>query len=124
MKSFFWGVASVVVVIVTSLVLILVDIDAADVIYSMLAGSIVGLVLSVVAFAKGADAGRAMSLLFFGVVGAVIGWLVSVVLVRVATLSLYSTTALTFDLLVGVFGAASLCFFLLGKWRRADEKIN
>jgi len=35
---------------------------------------------------------------------------------RITTVSLYSITALAFDLIVGIVGAVALCFLLIGRY--------
>jgi hypothetical protein len=99
------------------LVLLLSKANVGDIMYAMLGGAIVGLVAGTFALAKGIRADRAVLLAFAGILGGAAAWLFASVVLRITTVNLYSITALAFDLIVGLIGAVSLCFFLIDRYQ-------
>jgi hypothetical protein len=47
------------------------------------------------------------------------GGLASLILLAVTTMKLYSDTAIAFDLMIGVVGAVSASYFLIGRYTGA-----
>ncbi|POP51498.1 hypothetical protein [Zhongshania marina] len=115
MQSFIWGVASIALMVIVIFVLLMSKIDIGDVVYAMLSGSIVGLLAATYSFSRGGEAHRSVFLIFAGIAASVGGWFFTLLLLKITTVTIYSKTALAFDLIVGLVGAASLCFFLLGR---------
>ena len=116
MLTFIWAGAAIAFIPVLLLVLLLIKADVGDIVYSMLSGSIVGLIAGVFGLAKGIRTDKTVFLVFAGILGGSAGWLFSWVMVRITQINVYSTTALAFDLMVGLVGAASLCFLFMGRY--------
>jgi hypothetical protein len=87
-----------------------------DMVYAMLSGSIVGLAIGLFALAKGIKTHFSTLFVFAGIIGAIVGWVFGLIVLQTISVNLFSTTALAFDLVAGLVGAASVCFFLLGRF--------
>jgi hypothetical protein len=122
MQSFIWGAASLALMVIVVLVFLVVKIDIGDVVYTMLSGSIVGLLAGIYSFNNGGEAHRSVLLIFSGIAASIGSWLFTLLLLKITTVTIYSNTALAFDLIVGLVGSASLCFFLLG--RNVDKQTE
>lgn len=108
--NFVWGASSVAFMVASCLLLILFKPQlAADLMFAMLSGSVAGLATGMVSFVGGASPHRTVLHVFVGIVGAAGSWLFAWVLLLVTTVSLYSNTALAFDLTVGIVGAVTAC---------------
>lgn len=118
MLVFVWAAAAIASIPLILFALFLADMGnlAIDLVYAMLSGSIVGLAAGIVASAKNLKTHISTLLLFAGILGAVAGWLFAWIVLSVISINLYSTTALGFDLIVGLIGAAPVCFFLLDRY--------
>jgi hypothetical protein len=121
MLGFIWAAAAIAFIPLLLLLLLLIDAPILDITLAMLSGSIVGLVVGTLALANRMKIDKAMFLVFAGILGGAAGWVVSWVVVRITTISLFSTTAMAFDLIEGLIGAAALCFFLVDRYRTAPR---
>lgn len=115
MLTFVWAAAALVLIPLLLFVLLLSKANVGDVMYAMLSGAIVGLVAGTFALARGLRADKSVLLAFAGILGGAAAWLFAWIVLQITTVSLYSITALAFDLIVGIIGAVSLCFFLIGR---------
>lgn len=122
MQSFIWGAASLALMVIVILVFLVVKIDIGDVVYAMLSGSIVGLLSGIYSFNNGGEPHRSVLFIFSGIAASIGSWLFTLLLLKITTVTIYSNTALAFDLIVGLVGSASLCFFLLG--RNVDKQTE
>jgi hypothetical protein len=105
LMSFVWAAVSIVFIVLLLFVLILIAGDVGDVAYTMLSGAVVGFVTAAISLSKGIRPGRCAFLIFSAIVGSVIGSFFSLLLLKITTVSLFGSTALVFDLAVGIVGA-------------------
>lgn len=113
--SFFWGGATIALIVALLFILLMAQSSILDVAYSMLSGVIVGFVTATISIFRGIRSGRAAFLIFAGLAGAVVGWFFALLLLKITTLTLMSDLAVIFELMVGTVGASSLCFFILSQ---------
>ncbi len=113
---FLWGIGSIVFVVIVLFVSIFAKLDIGGAVYSMLSGSIVGIVATIFAITRGVSPGRSVFLVFAGIVGSVGSFLFSVIILKITTMSLYGETDLVFGLIIGIIGSSSLCFFLMSQY--------
>jgi hypothetical protein len=121
MKSLVYALAAIVLLVVALLLVILVKLEAADFMYAVLGACVAGLTVTALALRAGHTPHRAMLLLVAAPVGATAAWLVANLCLRVTTISLYSSTALAFDLVVGAIGGAATSLALLERQRKAGQ---
>jgi hypothetical protein len=122
MFSLIWGAANIVFVVVLLLLFLVAKIDVVDIMYTILSGSVVGMVMCVFALSQGISTGQSAFLVFSGGIGAVVSWFFAGFLLQVTTVSLYGNTAIAFDIFVGLVGATSLCLFCLGIFKVKSAK--
>ncbi|MGD8743878.1 MAG: hypothetical protein PVH46_10690 [Granulosicoccaceae bacterium] len=113
MKTFAWGIGCLLSLVVLLYVLLLAQIGIADIVYAMLSGAIVGIATSLVGYAKGLSPHGAVSIVFASIMGAAASWLIALLLVKLTKVNLLGITALAFDLLIGIVGAATVAYLLL-----------
>lgn len=123
-SSFIWGALSLVFMMALIFILALTAVDVGDIVYAMLSGSFVGLLTATYALAKGVPPGRSVFLIFAGIVGSALAWILSMLLLKITTLILYSETALAFDLIIGMIGSSSLCFFILSQYANGAGMLH
>jgi hypothetical protein len=91
--------------------------NTTDLLFALLGGSIVGAAFSMAGTIKyGASLG--LSIFMVSVIASGVLWFLSAIVVLILTISLYSTTAMIFDLVIGILGAitmASIKFEKAGK---------
>ncbi len=121
LMSFVWAAVSIVFIVLLLFVLILIAGDVGDVAYTMLSGAVVGFVTAAISLSKGIRPGRCAFLIFSAIVGSVIGSFFSLLLLKITTVSLFGSTALVFDLAVGIVGASSLSFFFLAHYSSSPD---
>jgi hypothetical protein len=112
MKTLAWGAGCLVTVIALLYLLLLAKIGIADIVYAMLSGAIVGTAVSLFAYARGLTSDRAVIVLFASILSAAASWLIALLLVKLTKVNLLGITALAFDLLVGIIGAATIAYTL------------
>lgn len=107
MKTVLFGALAIGFVAALTIILLVIKIDVADVMFSMLAGSVVGVVSAFLALAK-SDAGRQpIFQVLVGIAGGAVGWLFGLICIKIVGVNLFSNTALAFDLLTGLVGATT-----------------
>ena len=115
MKTFAIAVAGIAFIVVLSLVLLLLGGNVADVMFSILSGSGATSLAALLALSKGVPSHKVMWMVFLSIVSAASAWLTGLLLLKVTTVNLYSTTALAFDLAVGLVGSIAMSAYLLEK---------
>ncbi len=108
MHSFIWASISIVSVIFIVFILALFKINITDIIYSMLSGSVVGVAICLFALSKSASASRASRIMFACVLSSAIGWIISLVFLKLTTLNIFGDAALAFDLVIGILVSFSV----------------
>jgi hypothetical protein len=120
MKNLVYALVATVVLVIAVLLVILAKLEAADFMFSVLGACVAGLTIAALALGAGQTPHRAMLLLVVAPIGSTGAWLVANLCLRITTVSLYSSTALAFDLVVGVIGGAAASLTLLERQRRPN----
>ncbi|GMM87014.1 hypothetical protein [Pseudoalteromonas sp. MTN2-4] len=105
MTSIGLGVLNIGLIVIVLLGLVLMKIDVADIVFSILSGSIVALVFSTLASYKGISKWKVGVISSFTILGSIVAWFIALIFLKITTLSLYGTTAMVFDLFIGMIGA-------------------
>ncbi len=104
--KFVWGLGCIVFVIATTFILSVADFLLTDSLYAFLAGSIVGIIFLVASLIRGQGADEATRLLFFCVVGSIVGFAAAWALALPLGLRFMSNAALALDLFAGAVGSS------------------
>jgi len=107
MKTILFGALAIAFVAALTIILLVIKIDVADVMFSMLAGSVVGVVSAFLALAKSNASRLPIFHVLVGIVGSAVGWLFGLICIKIVGVNLFSNTALAFDLLTGLVGATT-----------------
>ncbi|NLA40309.1 MAG: hypothetical protein GX874_02695 [Smithella sp.] len=121
MKSLGLGVLNIGVIVIVLLGLVLMKIDIADIVFSILSGSIVALVFSTLASYKGLSKWQVGVISSFTILGSIVAWFIALIFLKVTTLSLYGTTAMVFDLFIGMIGAT---FVAVSAVEKIENKVQ
>ena len=121
MRNFIWAISSIGFIVVFTFVLLLAKMDDGDVMYAMLSGSIGGAAVSLLALSRRFGSSCSSLIMFNCIVGSGITWLLAVLLLKIATVNLYGTTAVAFDLIVGLVSALSIGGYLLDYYSSHEQ---
>jgi len=116
MKTFGIAICCIASIIVILLVLLLVNIGVGDIVFSMLSGAFVSFFVALVAMFKNLPSPKILLIVFFSILSAAGAWIVALIFLYIASVSLYSNTALAFDLTVGIIGAIAMSSVLIEKY--------
>lgn len=116
MKTFGIAIGCIASIIVILLVLLLVNMDVGDIVFSMLSGAFVSFFVALVAMSKNLPSHKILLIVLFSILSAAGAWIVALIFLKITTVSLYSNTALAFDLTVGIIGAIAMSSVLIEKY--------
>jgi hypothetical protein len=114
--AFLWGVGSIVFIVAVLFASLFTKLDIGGAVYAMLGGSIVGMAAAILAITRGVSPGRSAFLIFSGLVGSLASFLFSLILLKIATMTLYGQTDLLLGLIIGIVGSSSTCFFFMSQY--------
>lgn len=113
MKTFGFAIASVMSVISIAFIVLILGVDVGDVMFAMLSGTFASMLMSMASIFKNIDPQKISKMMFFSIIASAVTWLLAMIILKITTISLYSTTALAFDLTIGIIGSiATYCHFL------------
>ena len=113
MKTILFGALAIAFAAALTIILLVIKIDVADIMFSMLAGTLVGVVSAYLALARFNTGRVPMFQVPIAVAGSALGWLFGLICLKVVGVDLYSSTALAYDLLTGLVGAATANLVML-----------
>lgn len=121
MKLIGLGIFNIGLIVIVLLGLLLMEIDATDLVFSILSGSIVALVFSSLASYKGILKFQIGVIYTFTILGSIVAWFIAIIFLEIAAISLYGTTAMIFDLIVGMIGAIFVAVFAVEKFENKAQ---
>ncbi|ENX62047.1 MULTISPECIES: hypothetical protein [Acinetobacter] len=95
-----------------------------DIFFAQFSSILVTLFISTLGIIKGLKTYQATLILLITQITSLLSWLAAMIFLSYFEISLYSTTALLFDLILGVITAITICFFMLEKFLNIDEKMK
>lgn len=105
MKSLMWSIILGLMILVLTFVSVYTE-NTADLMFALLGGSVVGVAYSLAGTLR-VNSEFGLKIFMYTVISAGISWFIFYFITRVMTLSLYSTTAMIFDLIAGILGATT-----------------
>ena len=111
-----WCIALIIVILIVLLSVNIDGIDGGDIVYSMLSGASVSFFVALVAMFKNLPSSKILLIVFFSILSAAGAWIVALIFLYITNVSLYSNTALAFDLTVGIIGAIAMSSVLIEKY--------
>ncbi|MDO3666650.1 hypothetical protein [Acinetobacter higginsii] len=95
-----------------------------DIFFAQFSSILVTLFISTLGIIKGLKTYQATLILLITQITSLLSWLAAMIFLSYFEISLYSTTALLFDLILSVITAITICFFMLEKFLNIDEKMK
>lgn len=125
MKTFGIAIGSIAFIVFIILVMLIIKIDVADIMFSILSGSFVAFFAALLGLFKNISSSRVLTLVFLSIVSAAFSWFIARFFLMILTISLYSTTALAFDLTIGIIGSIAMSAVLIEyNCRTAQSKMT
>ena len=120
MKTIGIGLGTITFVVLLTLILLLAKLNVGDIMYSMLGAAFVSIFASGFAISQNVGAFKVCAIVLFSIISGATGWLFSLMLLKITTVSLYGITALAFDLMIGVVSAITVSSLLIEKFTKID----
>ena len=121
MKTIGIALGSILSIILVLLGLLLINIDVGDIVYSILGAAFVSIFASLVAMNKNIPAWRISIIVLASILFAVVAWILASITLQIMTVSLYSITALAFDLITGIISGIAISSVLIEKY---DNRLS
>ncbi|MGE4262559.1 hypothetical protein [Shewanella sp.] len=121
MKTFGFAIASVLSVVGISFVVLFLDADIGDVMFAMLSGSFAAMLMSVASVFKNIEPQKISQMMLFSIIASAATWLIATIALKITTISLFNTTALAFDLIIGTIGSIATYCYLLDEFTANKE---
>ncbi|QUN05490.1 hypothetical protein KDN34_15050 [Shewanella yunxiaonensis] len=121
MKTFGFAIASVLSVVGISFVVLLLHADIGDVMFAMLSGSFAAMLMSVACVFKNIEPQKISQMMLFSIIASAATWLIATITLKITTISLFNTTALAFDLIIGMIGSIATYCYLLDEFTANKE---
>ncbi|MEB6676762.1 hypothetical protein [Acinetobacter haemolyticus] len=95
-----------------------------DILFTQLASFFVAFFIAILGVMKGVKIDQASLMLFIAQISALLGWVFAMVILSGFQVSIYSTTALVFDLLLGAIVSITICFYMFDKFLTINKIDN